>query len=282
MYSCINQSNDLNESYVEYVEDRLTRGAKLLLKAQEYLNTQVSLLPTSQNIQSVSLSHPLKRLLGIVKLRLAQANSEIGIFKSILRSQAVVEGESEKNKQAVEQWMELITKQIDAQAKTVKVDITTYEKSIILLNNAMNLLDPRCDEYLECLVEIAKCKRLLAVHKKHLRSVWRQDANEMNKQLNDSLIDESKEPDENFEDINANYQEEALRSFIEILSNEELMKRIISHNIFGLSQDNLLATLSLEYAECKGNINKEQCFASLALYQFAISRKELLRYYYNS
>jgi len=52
------------------------------------------------------------------------------------------------------------------------------------------------------------------------------------------------------------------------------MARIIGH--FDLRRQNLLSKLSLEYAECKGNTNKEQCFASLALYQYAISRKELL------
>lgn len=259
LYSCTNDNNDLDEAYITHIEDRLTRGAKLLLKSQEHLNTQVSLLPVSNNIQDISyLSHPLRRLLGIVKLRLAQANTEIGVFKTMLKSQVVSEGDTANTKELVEQWMELITKQIDAQAKTVRVSLTSYEKSIILLNNAMNLLDPKCDEYLECIVEVAKCKRLLAVHKKHLRSVWRQDAQDINNQLNESLVDENHDMHDDFEDVNANYQEEALKSFIEILSDESLMKRIVNHNLFDQAKNSLLATLAIEYAECKGNLNKEQ------------------------
>ena len=221
-----------------------------MLKSQEHLNTQVSLLPLGQSLQGNTLiSHPLRRLLGIVKLRLAQANTEIGVFKSMLKSQVVLEGDTDNKIDVYDQFMELITKQIDAQAKTVRVSITTYEKSIILLNNAMNLLDPKCDEYLECVVEVAKCKRLLAVHKKHLRSVWRQDAGDINEKLNLSIIDDEKEPDDDFEDINANYQEEALKSFVEILSDEQLMKRIVNHNLFDQMYGSLLATLAIEYAE---------------------------------
>lgn len=277
LYSCLDKSNSFDDTSLSHIESRLERGAKLLLRAQEHLTSQVSLLPTTSNTYGFkAVSHPLKRLLGIVKLRLAQANSEIGVFRSMMKTQFAAEGNSKKSSQAVEQWMEVISKQIDAQNKTVRVSLSIYEKSIILLNNAMNLLDPKCEEYLECIVEVAKCKRLLAVNKKHLRAVWRQDAEEINNALDQTLIDDSKLPDDDFEDVNANYKEEALRSFVEILSNPELMKRIINTNT------NLLATLALEYAECKGNLNKEQCFASLALYQFAISRKELKSCYFKA
>lgn len=43
--------------------------------------------------------------------------------------------------------------------------------------------------------------------------------------------------------------------------------------------DNILGTFSLEYAECRGNLNKEQAFFYLALYQFAVSRQFLLKTY---
>jgi hypothetical protein len=46
--------------------------------------------------------------------------------------------------------------------------------------------------------------------------------------------------------------------------------------------DNILATFSLEYAECRGNLNKEQSFFYLALYQYAVSRQYLLRTYLNA
>ena len=123
----------IKQRHITRIEDRLTRGARLLLKSQEHLNTQVSLLPVGQNLQgNTVISHPLRRLLGIVKLRLAQANTKIGVFRGMLKSQVVLEGDTGNKKELVDQWMELITKQIDAQAKTVRVSITTYEKSIIL------------------------------------------------------------------------------------------------------------------------------------------------------
>lgn len=283
LYSCLDKNNEFSDASVKHIESRLERGAKLLLKAQEHLTSQVALLPlTPTSVGQKAISHPLKRLLGVVKLRLAQANTEIGVFRSMMKTQISTEGDGRKNHQIVEQWMELISKQIDAQAKTVKISMSIYEKSIILLNNAMNLLDPKCDEYLECMVEVARCKRLLAVSKKHLRAVWKQDAAEINQQLNESLVDDSKELDDEFEDLNANYKEEALKSFVEILSNETIMHRIINFNTLDRSKNNLLATLALEYAECKGNVNKEQCFASLALYQYSISRQELSDFYYKA
>jgi hypothetical protein len=35
------------------------------------------------------------------------------------------------------------------------------------------MIHPNCTEYTEALVEIAKCKRLLAVNKKQIRGIWR-------------------------------------------------------------------------------------------------------------
>ena len=43
--------------------------------------------------------------------------------------------------------------------------------------------------------------------------------------------------------------------------------------------DNVLATFSLEYAESRGNLNKEQAFFYLAHYQYALSRQSLLQMY---
>jgi hypothetical protein len=51
-------------------------------------------------------------------------------------------------------------------------------------------------------------------------------------------------------------------------------------DIIGSSRlENVLATFSLEYAESRGNLNKEQTFFYLALYQYALSRQELLSVY---
>ena len=56
-----------------------------------------------------------------------------------------------------------------------------YEKSISILYSALNMIHSRCPEYVEALVEIASCRRLLAVNKKHLRGQWRQDAEEVDR-----------------------------------------------------------------------------------------------------
>ena len=50
-------------------------------------------------------------------------------------------------------------------------------------------------------------------------------------------------------------------------------------NIGSNRLDNVLATFSLEYAECRGNLNKEQAFFYLALYQYALSRQSLQQMY---
>lgn len=46
--------------------------------------------------------------------------------------------------------------------------------------------------------------------------------------------------------------------------------------------DNVLATFSVEYAESRGNLNKEQAFFYLALYQYAMSRQSLRDIYYQA
>lgn len=69
--------------------------------------------------------------------------------------------------------MDAITKQIEAQANTYNKEMNRYEKSITMLNSALNMLHRDCPEHAECLIEIARCRRLLAVNKKHLRGQWR-------------------------------------------------------------------------------------------------------------
>jgi len=46
--------------------------------------------------------------------------------------------------------------------------------------------------------------------------------------------------------------------------------------------DNVLATFAIEYAESRGNLNKEQAFFYLALYQYALSRQNLKKIYMNA
>jgi hypothetical protein len=69
-----------------------------------------------------------------------------------------------------------------------------YEKSIIMLQSALNMIHKDCIEHSECLVEIARCKRLLAVNKKHLRGQWRQDALEVDEiAMNKDILNETDE-----------------------------------------------------------------------------------------
>ena len=86
-------------------------------------------------------------------------------------------------------FLDAVTKQIEAQANAYNKEMNRYEKSITMLQSALGLLHPACPEHAECLVEIARCKRLLAVNKKHLRGQWRQDAIEVDDvSLNKSLL----------------------------------------------------------------------------------------------
>ena len=82
-------------------------------------------------------------------------------------------------------------------------------------------------------------------------------------------------------DIFINYKEEALKTFIDLLEgktdvasdsdDKSIFARILDR-VGNNYTDNILATFSLEYAESRGNLNREQSFFYLALYQFAVSR----------
>jgi len=76
---------------------------------------------------------------------------------------------------------------------------------------------------------------------------------------------------EDFEDDYLKYHEDAFWFFIDMFNNEALFLKI--WKFIGEHQfDNILATLSLEFAETRGNLNKDQTFALLSLFQFAVSR----------
>lgn len=185
-----------------------------------------------------------------------------------------------------------------------------YEKSITMLQSALNMIHKDCLEHAECLVEIARNKRLLAVNKKHLRGQWRQDALQVDEvSLNQSLINDGmdrndmlgdKGLDGEVADLFVDYKEESLRSFIDIIElsksnekpkpagdppakgkdapvDEEESPKYTSfsqllESIGSNRLDNILATFSLEYAESRGNLNPEQAFYFLAAYQYALSR----------
>jgi hypothetical protein len=168
----------VNLRSVEFAKYKLERCAKILLKVQELLTDQMYYIGIHQDSNQSTLSLPLTRLLGVVKIRLAQINTDIGVIKNQIKQRSGAEATSgqtgsyeEKKKldKVVATFMDAVTKQIEAQANTYNMEMNRYEKSITMLQSALNMLHQDCPEHGECLVEIARCKRLLAVNKKHLR-----------------------------------------------------------------------------------------------------------------
>jgi fructose-1,6-bisphosphatase len=150
-----------------------------------------------QDSNQSSLSLPLTRLLGVVKIRLAQINTDIGVIKNQIKG-GVASGsgnnsqeEQKKLDRVVATFMDAVTKQIEAMSNTYNKEMNRYEKSITMLESAINMLHHECPQHAECQVEIARCKRLLAVNKKHLRGQWRQDAIEVDEvSLNQSALEQ--------------------------------------------------------------------------------------------
>ena len=109
-------------------------------------------------------------MLGIVKLRIAQINTSIGVIKNSLKVSTNSAVDSEKKlEKVVATFMDAVSKQIDAQTNTYKQEMNRYEKSVSILYSALNMIHPMCPEYAEAMVEVARCRRLLAVNKRHLR-----------------------------------------------------------------------------------------------------------------
>ena len=160
---------------VELVRGKLERTASALLKVQELLTAQAYFIGGAMDQSRLSL--PLVRMLGIVKLRIAQVNSSIGLMKNSLKQSSDSVGDPAlKIDKVVSTFLDAVTKQIEAQTNTYKQQMNRYEKSISILYSALNMVHTGCPEYYEALVEIAKNRRLLAVNKRHLRGQWRQDA----------------------------------------------------------------------------------------------------------
>ena len=78
-------------------------------------------------------------------------------------------------------------------------------------------------------------------------------------------------------DLFIDYKEEALKTFIDLLENKTEVRLV--ERISGRTLDSALQTFALEYAEARGNLNREQSFFYLALYQFAVSRQFLMNIY---
>ena len=143
------------------------------------------------------------------------------------------------------------------------------------------------------------------MNKKHLRGQWRQDAQSVDDvNLNRSVISDQghnhdrkdrheilaeKELDGEVLDKFVDYKEETLKAFVRILDenkpapaegedekppNSPEFQQLID-SIGRDRAENVLATFSMEYTETRGNLNKEQAFFYLALYQYALSRQSL-------
>jgi len=200
-----------------------------------------------------------------------------------------VGGKKDPKDKIRDNYLDAITKQIDAQSNTYKQKMNRYEKSISILFSALNLLHPHCDEYAEIQVEIAKNRRLLAVNKKHLRGQWRQDALEVDQLNLDTAQAGAEDRKEQLEakglegevgDEYVNYKQEMLQSFVDLLHNQvgtsEEPNKSTFDRILALigenSNENILGTFAVEFAEGRANLNREQAFYYLSLYQYSVSR----------
>jgi hypothetical protein len=227
------------------VKGKLEKNAAILLKIQELITSQVYYIGLHQDSYQSKLSLPLVRLLGIVKMRIAQVNTTIGVIKNSLKmSSDNLVDPTKKLDKVVATFMDAVTKQIDAQTSTYKQKMNRYEKSISILYSALNMISSLCPEYSEALVEIAKNRRLLAVNKKHLRGQWRQDAIEVDKInlkqiIAESDLDRKEQLEEKglngeVKDLFVDYKEEALRTFVDLLETKteaKLVERITGKNL---------------------------------------------------
>ena len=97
-----------------------------------------------ESIKQLEISLPLLRLLGVTKLRIAQANTTIGVIKNTGKEDGGKGASTERKKvdKVLSSFMDELTKQIQAQTNTYKKNVNRYEKSIAILHSALNLLHP--------------------------------------------------------------------------------------------------------------------------------------------
>ena len=107
---------------VDFTKTKLERCAKILLKVQEQLTDKMYYIGIHQDSNKSTLSLPLTRLLGVVKIRLAQINTDIGVIKNqikmgtaqMMMQQGANQDERKKLDKVVATFMDAITKQIEA------------------------------------------------------------------------------------------------------------------------------------------------------------------------
>jgi len=74
-----------------------------------------------------------------------------------------------------------------------------------------------------------------------------------------------------FDDKTGTSEDETKSSF------DKLVKQVSNGN-----NENVLGQFAMEFAEGRANLNKEQAFFYLALYQYSVNRKQLLELYLRS
>jgi len=89
-------------------------------------------------------------MLAVTKLRIAQVNTSIGVIKASLKQEgATTITDQRKRDKIVSNFLDAISKQIDAQSNTYKKNMNRYEKSISIIYSAMNLMHKHVPEYAE-------------------------------------------------------------------------------------------------------------------------------------
>ncbi len=97
--------------HVDLVKGKLEKNAAILLKIQELITSQVYYIGLHQDSYQSKLSLPLVRLLGIVKLRIAQVNTTIGVIKNSLKmSSDNLVDPTKKLDKVVATFMDAVTK----------------------------------------------------------------------------------------------------------------------------------------------------------------------------
>ena len=135
------------------------------------------------------------------------------------------------------------------------------------------------------------------MNKKHLRGQWRQDAITVDKvNMNQIELEEGEDRKDQLEarglegEVNdefVNYKNEMLRGFVELVQNqigssEDQEKSTLDRILEAIGTnrvDNILGTFACEFAEGRANLNKEQAFYYISLYQYAVNRQQLQNTY---
>mmetsp|Transcript_23218 Transcript_23218/g.22772 ORF Transcript_23218/g.22772 Transcript_23218/m.22772 type:complete len:129 (+) Transcript_23218:790-1176(+) len=80
-------------SIVEFAKQKLEKNAKILLRVQELVMNQLYYIGVNSDSIQQKISLPLLRQFGIVKLRIAQVNTHIGVLKNSIKLSSSTSGD---------------------------------------------------------------------------------------------------------------------------------------------------------------------------------------------